>query len=62
MENQDCTVRELTDDELDSVGGGIAHMAQWGDRIGTGSCFQWIPSRNSWYACSLIDPATKLPY
>jgi len=62
MDDQNCTVRELTDDELDLVGGGLAHMAEWGSRVGTGGCFQWVPSKSAWYACNLIDPSTHLPY
>ena len=55
-------MRELTDEELDVVGGGFGRGAHQGPKIGEGTCFQWIPSLGSWYACNLIDPTTKLPY
>lgn len=55
-------MRELDENEIDEVAGGIAHMAQWGTRVGTGNCFQWVPSMNNWYACNLIDPSTHLPF
>lgn len=42
--------RLLTDAELDEVAGGY----RAGPRIGTGSCFQWVPSLGSWYACNLL--------
>jgi bacteriocin-like protein len=49
MEND---IRELTETELDEVSGGVGQRG--GVRIGTGSCFQWVPSANAWYACNLL--------
>ena len=55
-------MRELTDEELDVVAGGVGAGTHQGPRIGTGACFQWIGSLGAWYACNLINPTTNLPY
>jgi hypothetical protein len=52
MEEQ---MRALCDEELELVTGGLAHMAEWGQRVGTGNCFKWVPTLNAWYSCSLLD-------
>lgn len=53
MEHEE-TMRELSNSELDQViGGGAPYLGA--PRVGTGSCFRWVPWLDQYWACNLLD-------